>query len=207
MKTYAEALVSDRLERKIPQVQLCKELNVAQQTLSKWERGETEPRDYRMAKIAEYFGQGSNTEQFFVNRFPTKDGSLHEVTELSNALLLDRGRLGISQCELADKLGVVSQSVSKWELGLSVPRQVVLEKLADFFGADSETYRVVQKLRPKPKTRQGKTSPDNNLLNLAVRVGALTFVATKALEVLENPRAGKSDADRVADLLRDVLRS
>ena len=38
---------------------------------------------------------------------------------------------GLSQEELAAKLGVVRQTISKWEQGLSVPDSDILIKLAD----------------------------------------------------------------------------
>ncbi len=41
---------------------------------------------------------------------------------------------GISQEELALRLGVVRQTVSKWEKGISVPDAEMLMKLADYFG-------------------------------------------------------------------------
>ena len=42
-----------------------------------------------------------------------------------------RKKKGLSQEELAIKLNVVRQTVSKWELGLSVPDAEMLIKLAD----------------------------------------------------------------------------
>ena len=44
-----------------------------------------------------------------------------------------RKKKGLSQEELAIKLNVVRQTVSKWELGLSVPDAEILIKLADFY--------------------------------------------------------------------------
>ena len=39
--------------------------------------------------------------------------------EFSEKLILQRKRLGLSQEQLADRMGVTRQSVSKWESGVS----------------------------------------------------------------------------------------
>ncbi len=44
-----------------------------------------------------------------------------------------RKQKGYSQEELADRLGVVRQTISKWEKGQSVPDSEMLMKLADIF--------------------------------------------------------------------------
>ena len=44
-----------------------------------------------------------------------------------------RKQKGYSQEQLADKLNVVRQTVSKWEKGYSVPDADMLEELADIF--------------------------------------------------------------------------
>lgn len=53
---------------------------------------------------------------------------------LSEKILSLRTQLGLSQEELAEKLAVSRQSVSKWETGQSVPDLDKLIKLADLFG-------------------------------------------------------------------------
>ena len=50
---------------------------------------------------------------------------------LSNNLKRIRKSKGLSQEELAIKLNIVRQTVSKWENGLSVPDSDMLIKLAD----------------------------------------------------------------------------
>ena len=48
---------------------------------------------------------------------------------------------GLSQEELAIKLNVVRQTVSKWENGLSVPDSSMLISLADEFGGSVSDLR------------------------------------------------------------------
>lgn len=45
-----------------------------------------------------------------------------------------RRKSGLSQEELADKLNVSRQAVSKWETGATVPTTETLVELADYFG-------------------------------------------------------------------------
>ena len=45
-----------------------------------------------------------------------------------------RRRLGLSQTELADKLGVTGQAVSKWECGTALPDVELLLALSHLFG-------------------------------------------------------------------------
>ena len=47
-----------------------------------------------------------------------------------------RKNKGITQDELASRLNVVRQTVSKWEKGLSVPDAETLQKMAEVFDAD-----------------------------------------------------------------------
>jgi len=53
---------------------------------------------------------------------------------LSEKILALRTQLGLSQGELAEKLEVSRQSVSKWETGQAVPELDKIIKLADLFG-------------------------------------------------------------------------
>jgi len=52
----------------------------------------------------------------------------------SEKLALQRKKQGLSQEQLADRLGVTRQSVSKWESGLSLPEIGKLVALSELFG-------------------------------------------------------------------------
>ena len=45
-----------------------------------------------------------------------------------------RKRMGLTQDQLAEKLGITAQAISKWENDLSCPDIAILPKLADYFG-------------------------------------------------------------------------
>ncbi len=58
--------------------------------------------------------------------------------KLSEKILRHRKQLGLSQEELAVRLGVTRQAVSKWELGTSVPELDTLLALARTFGVTTD---------------------------------------------------------------------
>ena len=52
---------------------------------------------------------------------------------LGKRITVNRKRLGLTQDQLAEKLGITAQAVSKWENDLSCPDISILPKLADIF--------------------------------------------------------------------------
>lgn len=56
-----------------------------------------------------------------------------------------RKNKGMTQEELAERLNVVRQTVSKWEMNLSVPDADLLEKLADVLNVDVHVLLGVEK--------------------------------------------------------------
>ncbi len=57
---------------------------------------------------------------------------------LGNRIMQNRKRLGLTQDQLAEKLGVTAQAVSKWENDLSCPDIAMLPKLAGIFGITTD---------------------------------------------------------------------
>lgn len=49
-----------------------------------------------------------------------------------------RSKMGMTQLELAEKLGVTDRAVSKWETGASYPDIALLPQLADIFGVTTD---------------------------------------------------------------------
>lgn len=54
--------------------------------------------------------------------------------DLGKKIRAHRDELGLTQAELADKLGLTYSSVSQWESGRATPRTPILCQLADLFG-------------------------------------------------------------------------
>lgn len=57
---------------------------------------------------------------------------------LGKRITANRKRLGLTQDQLSEKLGITAQAVSKWENDLSCPDISILPKLADIFGITTD---------------------------------------------------------------------
>lgn len=68
-----------------------------------------------------------------------------------------RSRLGLSQSELADRLDVSRQSVSKWELGSSTPELDKLIAMSELFGVTLDALVHGEEVET-PKACPGKTT-------------------------------------------------
>ena len=75
--------------------------------------------------------------------------------EFSEKLMTLRKQAGLSQEQLADRLGVTRQSVSKWESGAVFPELVKLISLSEMFGV-SVDY-LVKDYMEEPETPQAVT--------------------------------------------------
>ena len=70
--------------------------------------------------------------------------------ELSQKIYELRTGSGLSQLDLAEKLGVSRQSVSKWETGQAVPDLDKLIRLADLFGISVDELVPLSRRRELP---------------------------------------------------------
>lgn len=59
-----------------------------------------------------------------------------------------RESAGISQVELAGKLGVSQQAVAKWESGISFPRGDLIPKIADALGCNIDQLFGREEVKP-----------------------------------------------------------
>ena len=69
-----------------------------------------------------------------------------------------RGRLGLTQEQFADRLGVSTITVHRWESGQSRPRRLAVEKLAQIqqeAAAEASEARPMRTLRPAPRAGVG----------------------------------------------------
>lgn len=64
---------------------------------------------------------------------------------LGKRIMAHRKRLGLTQDQLAEKLGVTAQAVSKWENDQSCPDITMLPKLADIFGVTTDALLGMEK--------------------------------------------------------------
>ena len=82
---------------------------------------------------------------------------------LSEKILALRTQLGLSQGELAEKLEVSRQSVSKWETAQSVPELDKLIRLADLFGVSVDEL-VREGEPPRLEAETGGAEPEPKLV-------------------------------------------
>ena len=74
-----------------------------------------------------------------------------------------RGERRLSQGDLAERLDVSRQSVSKWETGQSVPELDKLIRLADLFGVSVDEL-VREGEPPRPEAETGGAEPEPKLV-------------------------------------------
>ena len=93
-----------------------------------------------------------------------------------------RKEQGMTQLELAERMGVTDKAVSKWERDLSCPSVDALPRLAELFGVSVDTLMQV-----KPQTPPaGKHTPRREITALTLRAVALAMgVAVAVLSVLK----------------------
>lgn len=93
-----------------------------------------------------------------------------------------RKQMGMTQLELAEKMGVTDKAVSKWERDLSCPDVSSLPKLAEIF--DVSVDELIQ-ARTKAAPACGANAPDS-ILTLIFRAIALAMgVSVTALSALK----------------------
>lgn len=76
-----------------------------------------------------------------------------------------RGQLGVTQAELADRIGTRQQTVSEWETGHSSPRRMS-QRLLQMVAEDAGVYDVGapagdadERVAPPPESVPGETAP------------------------------------------------
>ena len=93
-----------------------------------------------------------------------------------------RKESGMTQLELAEKMGVTDKAVSKWERDLSFPDINSMPKLAEIFGLS-----VDELMQVKATTKPGEEKEDiGSLVNLILKAVALAMgVAVIVLSALK----------------------
>lgn len=96
-----------------------------------------------------------------------------------------RKQMGMTQLELAEKMGVTDKAVSKWERDLSCPDVSSLPRLAEIFDVSVDELMHAKSKMP---TESGANVTDNILplvfkaLALAMGVGVTALSALKKLD-------------------------
>lgn len=116
-----------RKEHNITQTELANVLGISDRAVGYYEAGEREP-DYRtLSKIASYFNVSID---YLLG--------MSETRNIMTKLEYYRTTAGLSQLELAEKLGMSQQRISAYELGKRQPDLDTLKLFSDFFGITSD---------------------------------------------------------------------
>ena len=92
---------------------------------------------------------------------------------LSENLYTLRRQRGLSQEQLAERIGVSRQAISKWETGLSAPELDKLKALSEFFQVTMDDLTGSRPLSPAAHGEEPEPAPLNRGTVPAVRTGAL----------------------------------
>ena len=63
---------------------------------------------------------------------------------MGKRIAANRKRLGLTQDQMAEKLGVTAQAVSKWENDQSCPDIAMIPRLAELFGVSTDELLGVE---------------------------------------------------------------
>ncbi len=139
---------------------------------------------------------------------------------LGNSLFNARKRSGLSQEEVAEKLGVSRQTISKWELNETLPDiwqskhlstlyHVTMDELIDFDIEAKEIEQIIENTSEKTEQKidwtnvWGKKYPVLTSYQEKVDVADYIIRITELLDSLKN-RYGYNDLDAML-VLKDIL--
>lgn len=89
---------------------------------------------------------------------------------LAEKIILLRKRNGWSQEELAEQLGISRQSVSKWELGASIPDLDKVLKMSKVFDVSTD-YLLKDEIEEFPKAEVSVWDSVDTYENMEVQIG------------------------------------
>lgn len=103
-----------------------------------------------------------------------------------------RQKMGLTQEELAIRLNVVRQTISKWEKGLSVPDADTLQRLAaeldvsvsELLGADSESANDRNEIAQQLARINEQLAVKNNRTRKVIKAIVITLVCIFAVSLL-----------------------
>lgn len=78
--------------------------------------------------------------------FKYKQQIVEEIMEISKVIKEARIKKGMTQQQLADSVYVTRQTISKWELGKSIPDEASLSLLYQCLDIDNEEKKILKKL-------------------------------------------------------------
>ena len=126
LKTLGDHLRKRRLDLKLFQKEVAQKLGVNEDSVCNWENNRTSPSLRFIPKIIEFLGYLPYDAQ---------------AKTLGERIVASRKRLGLSQKELARRLGVDPSTLGRWERDESQPLERHLENLVKYLDGDLLTSR------------------------------------------------------------------
>lgn len=146
MRPIGEIIRHIRKERGLTQLALAMRLGVTPQAVGKWERGESEPDLSLLIPLAEALRVTPGT-LFGAEREDWRGCPDFLADGLPESLRRRRRAAGLTQTQLAERLGIRPQTVSKWETGVCAPDIGYCRALCGLYGI---TPAALLSERPAP---------------------------------------------------------
>lgn len=139
------------------QEELAEKLNISQKSISKYELGDRKPQYKVLVRMAEYFGV---TVDYLLG---SEDLGRASITDCGSIIKELRKEAGMTQEELGEKLGVIKQTVSSWEKGISEVSNDTLITLSRLFGVTTDYLLGVDGGEKNMKNRLKELREENGM--------------------------------------------
>lgn len=130
-KFFSEQIRSWRKAKGLKKTEAAKIFGVTPEAICHWESGKAQPQDGDMFVICEKLNLDP---RMFLRR---------KTNPFAEKLKRKRCELGLTQSELAIKLGYRRDTIAKWEAGRSISK-CALEDICTFFGIDIQKGNKIQ---------------------------------------------------------------
>ena len=194
MSEFSERLKELRKAANITQTQLADKLNLHPQTVSKWERGLSEPDISQLGEIAAALGitmeklcGQAEAEQTFVGDF--------HVEQLGKMISEQRIARNESQEQLASFMQTSTDAVSRWERGVTCPDVAKLIALANHFALP--VSRLWCGIGEEQSTESVAVAQKRHRMSVAIAAAAIMVCLTVILLAILLPRGQASARSQV----------
>ena len=194
MSEFSERLKELRKAANITQTQLADKLNLHPQTVSKWERGLSEPDISQLGEIAAALGitmeklcGQAEAEQTFVGDF--------HVEQLGKMISEQRIARNESQEQLASLMQTSTDAVSRWERGVTCPDVAKLIALANHFALP--VSRLWCGIGEEQSTESVAVAQKRHRMSVAIAAAAIMVCLTVILLAILLPRGQASAQSQV----------
>lgn len=132
------------------------------------------------------------------------------MTQISKCIIADRQLAGLTQEQLAKRLGVSQQAVSNWEDGKSAPRGKRLQELSALFGAQSQIALLNQEIKNRTygltASIEPSTGPPIITSNPHASIEPITALTQAAADIAVAAKALAQSAEQIAQAVIRLTR-